>query len=77
MFFQNEKRNMLVDNERAKLAEYENEYQQLLHEWKNSLPTRKTTLERKFAKELENQDRFYGVDTGLPKPSSQHQQQQL
>lgn len=32
---------MLVDNERSKLAEYEKEYQQLLKEWKTSLPNRK------------------------------------
>uniref|UniRef100_A0A915D023 STE20-like serine/threonine-protein kinase n=1 Tax=Ditylenchus dipsaci TaxID=166011 RepID=A0A915D023_9BILA len=58
----NEKRNMLVDNERAKLNEYEKEYQQLLHEWKNSLPSRKAALESRFSDELETQQRFYGVE---------------
>ncbi|KAI1717262.1 protein kinase domain-containing protein [Ditylenchus destructor] len=58
----NEKRNMLVDNERAKLAEYENEYQQLLQEWKTSLPTRKMALESKFSEEVNTQERFYGID---------------
>jgi hypothetical protein len=39
---------MLLENERAKLGEYEHEYQQLLADWKNSLPARKAV--RKFAK---------------------------
>ncbi|KAL3087355.1 hypothetical protein niasHT_026877 [Heterodera trifolii] len=60
----NEKRNMLLENERAKLAEYEQEYQQLLAEWKASLPARKATLESKFADELATQERFYGADGG-------------
>lgn len=32
---------MLLDNERAKLAEYEKEYQQVLSEWKSNLSSRK------------------------------------
>ncbi|KAL3073596.1 hypothetical protein niasHS_017163 [Heterodera schachtii] len=60
----NEKRNILLENERAKLAEYEQEYQQLLAEWKASLPARKATLETKFADELATQERFYGADGG-------------
>jgi len=55
----NEKRNMLVDNERSKLSEYEKEYQQLLQEWKASLSLRKKSLEGKFVDELENQEKFY------------------
>ena len=35
---------MLLDNERAKLAEYEREYQQLLADWKGSLPARKAVF---------------------------------
>uniref|UniRef100_A0A914GYF4 Protein kinase domain-containing protein n=1 Tax=Globodera rostochiensis TaxID=31243 RepID=A0A914GYF4_GLORO len=58
----NEKRNMLLENERAKLGEYEREYQQLLADWKASLPARKSTLEAKFSDELATQERFYGTD---------------
>ena len=32
---------MLLDNERAKLAEYEKEYQLVLSEWKSNLSARK------------------------------------
>lgn len=32
---------MLVDNERSKLAEYENEYRQVIQEWKAGLSVRK------------------------------------
>lgn len=33
---------MLVDNERGKLAEYENEYRQIIQEWKAGLSARKS-----------------------------------
>uniref|UniRef100_A0A914KRE7 Protein kinase domain-containing protein n=1 Tax=Meloidogyne incognita TaxID=6306 RepID=A0A914KRE7_MELIC len=52
----NEKRNMLLDNERAKLAEYEKEYQQVLSEWKSNLSSRKAALEAKFSEELATQE---------------------
>lgn len=32
---------MLMDNEHSKMGEYENEYRQVLAEWKSSLPQRK------------------------------------
>lgn len=38
---QNEKRSMLLQNENDKLAQYDQEYQQLVREFRSSLPTRK------------------------------------
>nr|CAD2209177.1 unnamed protein product [Meloidogyne enterolobii] len=70
----NEKRNMLLDNERAKLAEYEKEYQQVLSEWKSNLSSRKAALEAKFSEELATQERFYSsemtVNSGVSSSSS-------
>ncbi|KAL7075187.1 hypothetical protein ACQ4LE_006133 [Meloidogyne hapla] len=70
----NEKRNMLLDNERAKLAEYEKEYQQVLSEWRSNLSARKAALEAKFNEELATQERFYSsemtVNSGVSSSSS-------
>ncbi|CAK5079277.1 unnamed protein product [Meloidogyne enterolobii] len=70
----NEKRNILLDNERAKLAEYEKEYQQVLSEWKSNLSSRKAALEAKFSEELATQERFYSsemtVNSGVSSSSS-------
>jgi STE20-like kinase len=66
----NEKRKMLVENEHDKLSEYEGEYQQLLQEWKTSLPTRKASLEQKFADELSKQERFYSMDRTTMAPAN-------
>uniref|UniRef100_A0A914CWV8 Uncharacterized protein n=1 Tax=Acrobeloides nanus TaxID=290746 RepID=A0A914CWV8_9BILA len=59
---QNEKRSMLLQNENDKLAQYDQEYQQLVREFRSSLPTRKNDLERKFTDEMEKQEKFYNVD---------------
>lgn len=74
LVLQAEKRNILLRNEREKLAEYEAEYKQLLVDWKGSLPRRKSVrnyscfliknfnlqlIESKFSDELATQAKFY------------------
>uniref|UniRef100_A0A914UQD7 STE20-like serine/threonine-protein kinase n=1 Tax=Plectus sambesii TaxID=2011161 RepID=A0A914UQD7_9BILA len=81
---QNEKRKMLLENEQTKLSQYEQEYEQVVDDWKNQLKPRKQVLETKFTDELMEQEKFYGMSKGdasngsyastnlaAPSPSSQ------
>lgn len=63
---QNEKRKMLMEHETLKLKQLEEEHLIELREWKTNLKPRKQKLEEEFAKQREEQERFYG--NPLPYP---------
>ncbi|KAK6186065.1 hypothetical protein SNE40_008172 [Patella caerulea] len=72
---QAEKRKMLMEQETAKIKEIEDGYQHELREWKSQLVPRKQDLEDKFAKQREEQEKFYGSmssdgESSLPYPRS-------
>lgn len=58
---QNEKRKMLMEHETLKLKQQDEEYAGELREWKIQLKPRKQTLEEEFARQVEEQEKFYGT----------------
>ncbi|CAD5213299.1 unnamed protein product [Bursaphelenchus okinawaensis] len=56
---QTEKSEMILKSEEQKVAEYEEEYKQVLADWEQQLPFRKRELEDRFQKEIYDQDVFY------------------
>ncbi|XP_023238605.1 STE20-like serine/threonine-protein kinase isoform X2 [Centruroides sculpturatus] len=63
---QNEKRKMLMEHETLKLKQLEEEHLIELREWKTNLKPRKQKLEEEFAKQREEQERFYGNQIPYP-----------
>ncbi|KAK0396487.1 hypothetical protein QR680_001736 [Steinernema hermaphroditum] len=59
---QNEKRKLLLETEQTKISQFETEYISVIQTWKDGLPKRKEVLEERFARELDNQERFYRVE---------------
>uniref|UniRef100_T1IIR3 Protein kinase domain-containing protein n=1 Tax=Strigamia maritima TaxID=126957 RepID=T1IIR3_STRMM len=57
---QNEKRKMLMEHETLKLKQQEDDYANELREWKLQLKPRKQKLEDEFARQVEEQEKFYG-----------------
>ena len=57
---QAEKKRLLTEHENLKLKQQEEEYNRELREWRALLKPRKQRLEDEFARELGEQDRFYG-----------------
>ncbi|RWS09154.1 STE20-like serine/threonine-protein kinase, partial [Dinothrombium tinctorium] len=57
---QNEKRKALMEHETAKLKQLEEEHANEYKEWKANLKPRKQKLEEEFARQREEQERFYG-----------------
>lgn len=62
---QNEKRKMLMEHETQKLKQLDEEHGNELREWKANLKPRKQKLEEDFARQCEEQERFYGTSTFL------------
>lgn len=62
---QNEKRKMLMEHETQKLKQLDEEHSAELREWKTNLKPRKQKLEEDFARQCEEQERFYGTSTFL------------
>lgn len=62
---QNEKRKMLMEHETQKLKQLDEEDGAELREWKANLKPRKQKLEDDFARQCEEQERFYGTSTFL------------
>ncbi|GAB6023238.1 hypothetical protein CHUAL_008056 [Chamberlinius hualienensis] len=58
---QNEKRKLLMEHETLKLKQHDEEYNAELKEWKSQLKPRKQMLEEEFARQIEDQERFYGT----------------
>lgn len=58
---QAEKRKMLMEHETQKIKELDEQYSNELREWKNMLAPRKKRLEDEFAKQKEEQEKFYGA----------------
>ncbi|ESO83096.1 hypothetical protein LOTGIDRAFT_223090 [Lottia gigantea] len=57
---QAEKRKMLMEQETAKIKEIDEGYSNELREWKAQLVPRKQKLEEEFARQREDQEKFYG-----------------
>ncbi|XP_052772331.1 serine/threonine-protein kinase 10-like isoform X2 [Mya arenaria] len=58
---QAEKRKMLMEHETQKIKELEEQYSNELRDWKAMLIPRKQRLEDEFAKQREEQEKFYGA----------------
>ncbi|XP_045189183.2 serine/threonine-protein kinase 10-like isoform X1 [Mercenaria mercenaria] len=58
---QAEKRKMLMEHETQKIKELEEQYSNELREWKAMLIPRKQRLEDEFAKQRDEQEKFYGA----------------
>lgn len=68
---QNEKRKMLMEHETQKIKEQDDQCSGELREWKAQLRPRKQALEEEFARQLENQERFYGhLSTDASSPTN-------
>jgi hypothetical protein len=56
---------MIMKNEEQKLTDFESEYNLIVQEWENNLPVRKSKLEEKLRREMNEQELFYQQGTSI------------